>query len=409
MIAEILSVGTELLMGQIANTDAQYISRRLSELGITIYRQVTVGDNPARVKEAIRQALTRCDIVITTGGLGPTEDDLTKEMVAEVLNREMALDEESLNRITAYMQRIGREMTRNNLKQAMFPDGAIIMPNQCGTAPGCIVTEGEKTVAVLPGPPHELKDMFDRELAPYLAKRSGVVIESRFLHEFGIGESMLETRLLDLVHTENPTLARYCGAGEVMARITARAEDRESAIRLIEPLEEEIRARLGGAVYGLGVDYDLPHAVYDLLRARGETVCFAESLTGGRIAASVVDCPGASEVLKESYVTYCDSAKARVLGVSEETLAKCTAVSAECAREMAEGARKRSGADWGVSATGYAGPDGGDDAHPVGTVFIGVSGRDGTEAFEFHFTGSRDWVRTLAKSNALNRLRLRLK
>ena len=409
MIAEILSVGTELLMGQIANTDAQYISRRLSELGITIYRQVTVGDNPARVKEAIRQALTRCDIVITTGGLGPTEDDLTKEMVAEVLNREMALDEESLNQITAYMQRIGRELTRNNLKQAMFPDGAIIMPNQCGTAPGCIVTEGEKTVAVLPGPPHELKDMFDRELAPYLAKRSGVVIESRFLHEFGIGESMLETRLLDLFHTENPTLALYCGAGEVMARITARAEDRESAIRLIEPLEEEIRARLGGAVYGLGVDYDLPHAVYDLLRARGETVCFAESLTGGRIAASVVDCPGASEVLKESYVTYCDAAKARVLGVSEETLAKCTAVSAECAREMAEGARKRSGADWGVSATGYAGPDGGDDAHPVGTVFIGVSGRDGTEAFEFHFTGSRDWVRTLAKSNALNRLRLRLK
>ena len=396
MIAEILSVGTELLMGQIANTDAQYISRRLSELGITIYRQVTVGDNPARVKEAIRQALTRCDIVITTGGLGPTEDDLTKEMVAEVLNREMALDEESLNQITAYMQRIGREMTRNNLKQAMFPDGAIIMPDQCGTAPGCIVTEGEKTVAVLPGPPHELKDMFDRELAPYLAKRSGVVIESRFLHEFGIGESMLETRLLDLFHTENPTLALYCGAGEVMARITARAEDRESAIRLIEPLEEEIRARLGGAVYGLGVDYDLPHAVYDLLRARGETVCFAESLTGGRIAASVVDCPGASEVLKESYVTYFDSAKARVLGVSEETLAKCTAVSAECAREMAEGARKRSGADWGVSATGYAGPDGGDDAHPVGTVFIGVSGRDGTEAFEFHFTGSRDWVRTLA-------------
>ena len=409
MIAEILSVGTELLMGQIANTDAQYISRRLSELGITIYRQVTVGDNPARVKEAIRQALTRCDVVITTGGLGPTEDDLTKEMVAETMNREMVLHEESLNRISAYMKRIGREMTENNRKQAMFPAGAIIMPNQCGTAPGCIVTEGEKAVAVLPGPPHELKDMFDRELAPYLAKRSGVVIESRFLHEFGIGESFLETQLIDLFHSENPTLALYCGAGEVMARITARAEDRESAIRLIEPLEEEIRARLGGAVYGLGVDYDLPHAVYDLLRARGETVCFAESLTGGRIAASVVDCPGASEVLKESYVTYCDAAKARVLGVSEETLAKCTAVSAECAREMAEGARKRSGADWGVSATGYAGPDGGDDAHPVGTVFIGVSGRDGTEAFEFHFTGSRDWVRTLAKSNALNRRRLRLK
>ena len=201
MIAEILSVGTELLMGQIANTDAQYISCRLSELGITIYRQVTVGDNPARVKEAIRQALTRCDVVITTGGLGPTEDDLTKEMVAETMNREMVLHEESLNRISAYMKRIGRKMTENNRKQAMFPAGAIIMPNQCGTAPGCIVTEGVKAVAVLPGPPHELKDMFDRELTPYLAKRSGVVIESRFLHEFGIGESFLETQLIDLFHS----------------------------------------------------------------------------------------------------------------------------------------------------------------------------------------------------------------
>ena len=178
----------------------------------------------------------------------------------------MVLHEESLNRISAYMKRIGREMTENNRKQAMFPAGAIIMPNQCGTAPGCIVTEGEKAVAVLPGPPHELKDMFDRELAPYLAKRSGVVIESRFLHEFGIGESFLETQLIDLFHSENPTLALYCGAGEVMARITARAATHEAAIRLIEPLEAEIRARLGDAVYGAGVDYDLPHAVYDLLK-----------------------------------------------------------------------------------------------------------------------------------------------
>ena len=409
MIAEILSVGTELLMGQIANTDAQYISRRLSELGITIYRQVTVGDNPARVKEAIKQALTRCDIVITTGGLGPTEDDLTKEMVAEVLGREMVLDEESLQRMTAYMNKIGREITPNNYKQAMFPVGARIMPNQCGTAPGCIVTEGEKAVAVLPGPPHELRDMFDRELAPYLAEKSGVVIESRFLHEFGIGESSLETRLIDLFHSENPTLALYCGAGEVMARITARADDRETAVHMMEPLEKEIRARLGDAVYGTGMDYDLPHAVYDLLKLRGETVCFAESLTGGRIAAAIVDCPGASDVLKESYVTYCDDAKMRILGVSQDTIQKFTAVSEACACEMADGARRLSGADWGVSATGYAGPDGGDSAHPVGTVFVGVSGKSGTQAFEFHFKGGRDWVRTLAKSNALNQLRLQLK
>ncbi len=410
MIAEILSVGTELLMGQIANTDAQYISRRLGELGINIYRQVTVGDNPARVKEAIRQALTRCDIVITTGGLGPTEDDLTKEMVGEVMNRKMVLHEESLRRIESYMGQIGREMTPNNRKQAFFPEGARIMPNRCGTAPGCIVTEGEKTVAVLPGPPHELRDMFDCELAPYLAERSGATLRSRYLHEFGIGESSLETQLLDLFHTDNPSLALYCGAGEVMMRITASSaiHEKKDAEKecddLIAPLEKEIRARLGNTIYGTGVDYDLPHAVFDLLKARNETVCFAESLTGGRIAASVVDCPGASDVLKESYVTYSDEAKARLLNVSQTTLQNHSAVSAECASEMAQGARIRSGATWGVSATGYAGPDGED----VGTVFIGISGADKTEVKAFHFKGNRDRIRTLAKSNALNELRLRL-
>ena len=222
MIAEILSVGTELLMGQIANTDAQYISRRLSELGVNIYRHTTVGDNPARVKEAVRQALSRADIVITTGGLGPTEDDLTKEMVAETLGLEMQLHQPSLDAMLSYMTQLGRPITENNRKQAYFPVGAIVMPNRCGTAPGCIVERDGKAVAVLPGPPHELKDMFDCELAPYLAARSGVHIESRFLREFGIGESSLETLLMDLFHTDNPTLALYCGPGEVMARITGK-------------------------------------------------------------------------------------------------------------------------------------------------------------------------------------------
>ena len=231
MIAEILSVGTELLMGQIANTDAQYISRRLSELGVTLYRHTTVGDNPARVKEALGQALDRADMVITTGGLGPTEDDLTKEMVGEYFGLKMVLHQPSLDEIESYMNRIGRPMTDNNVKQAYFPEGAIIMPNLCGTAPGCIVERGGKAVAVLPGPPRELKDMFDRQLAPYLARRSGMHIESRFLRVFGIGESLLETMLIDLFHTENPTLALYCGAGEVQARISARAEDGRAGAR----------------------------------------------------------------------------------------------------------------------------------------------------------------------------------
>ena len=406
MIAEILSVGTELLMGQIANTDAQYISRRLSELGVTLYRHTTVGDNPARVKEALGEALSRADIVITTGGLGPTEDDLTKEMVAAYFGLEMALHHPSLRAIEEFMRRIGRGTAENNRKQAYFPKGAIVMENLCGTAPGCIVESGDKAVAVLPGPPRELKDMFDRQLAPYLARRSGAHIESRFLRIFGIGESLLETRLIDLFHSENPTLALYCGPGEVQARVTAMAPTREEALARVAPLAAEVIRRVGDHYYGDGADNSLENVVFEALRRHGERVSFAESCTGGLIAARLVAIPGASEVLDEAHVTYADAAKARVLGVRRETLETYSAVSAQCAREMAEGARRISGADWAVSTTGYAGPDGGTEADPVGTVYVGVAGPDGTQVERFFFNGSRDWVRTLAASHALNALRL---
>lgn len=408
MIAEILSVGTELLMGQIANTDAQYISRRLAELGIVLYRHTTVGDNPARVKEALGEALNRCDIVITTGGLGPTEDDLTKEMVAEYFGLPMELHQPSLDAIVARMTATGHPMTENNFKQAYFPVGATILPNACGTAPGCVVEAAGKAVAVLPGPPHELQDMFEKQLSPWLARRSGAHIESKFLRVFGIGESRLETLLTDLFHTDNPTLALYCGPGEVQARITAQAADRETALAMIAPLEAEIRRRLGDAVYGEGVENAIEKTAFTLLKQRGETVTFAESCTGGLLAARLVGVPGASEVLHESHVTYSDAAKARVLGVKEETLAAHTAVSAETAIEMAEGARKISGADWAVSTTGYAGPDGGADGTPVGTVYIAVAGKDGTAVKECHFRGQRAYVRTLAASWGFNLLRLEL-
>ena len=408
MIAEILSVGTELLMGQIANTDAQYISRRLAELGIVLYRHTTVGDNPARVKEALGEALNRCDIVITTGGLGPTEDDLTKEMVAEYFGLPMELHQPSLDAIVARMTATGHPMTENNFKQAYFPVGATILPNACGTAPGCVVEAAGKAVAVLPGPPHELQDMFEKQLSPWLARRSGAHIESKFLRVFGIGESRLETLLTDLFHTDNPTLALYCGPGEVQARITAQAADRETALAMIAPLEAEIRRRLGDAVYGEGVENAIEKTAFTLLKQRGETVTFAESCTGGLLAARLVGVPGASEVLHESHVTYSDAAKARVLGVKEETLAAHTAVSTETAIEMAEGARKISGADWAVSTTGYAGPDGGADGTPVGTVYIAVAGKDGTAVKECHFRGQRAYVRTLAASWGFNLLRLEL-
>ena len=405
MIAEIVSIGTELLMGQIANTDAQYISRRLSELGIGLYRQQVVGDNPARVKEALSAALSRADLVITTGGLGPTEDDLTKEAVAEVLGLPMALDGDSLRAIEAFMGSVGHPMAENNRKQAWFPRGARILPNACGTAPGCVVEAGEKAVAVLPGPPHELKDMFERQLAPYLAARSGGHMESRYLRIFGIGESAVENRLRDLFHSDNPTLALYCGPGEVQARVTARGED---AGALIGPVADEIRERLGDAVYGEGLDNSIEKVVVGLLRRRGETISFAESCTGGMVAARLVDVPGASNVLNEAHVTYADAAKARALGVKPETLERYTAVSAQCAREMAEGARRVSGATWAAATTGYAGPDGGEDGTPAGTVFIAVAGPDGTTVEERRFKGTRQFVRTVATSWALNAVRLRI-
>ena len=406
MIAEILSVGTELLMGQIANTDAQFISRRLGELGVTIYRHSTVGDNPARVREALQEALSRSDMVITTGGLGPTEDDLTKEMVAEYFGLEMELHQPSLDALKAFMERFGKKMTPNNLKQAYFPRGCTVMPNACGTAPGCIVEQGGKTVAVLPGPPMELMDMFDRQLAPYLQARSGQVIRSRFLKIFGLGESNVETLLSDLFHSGNPTLALYCGPGEVTARITARAAAPEKAEAMMQPVYEEILRRVGEAYYGEGVNRTPADAVLELLKNRGETVTFAESCTGGLLCGAFVDCAGASDCLKESYVTYANEAKENLLGVKSETLARCGAVSGECAREMALGAARAAGADWAVSVTGIAGPGGGTAEKPVGTVWIGVAHGGAAQAREYHFRGQRQWIRKLSVVNALNQLRL---
>ena len=408
MIAEILSVGTELLMGQIANTDAQYISRRLSELGVTLYRHTTVGDNPARVKQALSEALSRSDMVITTGGLGPTEDDLTKEMVGEFFGLPMELDEKSLEAVRTRMCRLGREMTENNNKQAYFPRGAIIMPNACGTAPGCIVEHDGKAVAVLPGPPREMKDMFERQLAPWLRKRSGAHIESRFLRIFGVGESKTEMVLLDLFHGDNPTLALYCGAGEVTARISARVPLGGDAGALIAPIEAEIRRRLGNAVYaayGPGEEGQPGLNGAENAHTGGQAVATAESCTGGMLASHLIDCPGASAAVHEGHVAYSNEAKMRVLGVRAATLATYGAVSAECAQEMAEGARRVSGSDWAISTTGIAGPDGGTVEKPVGLVYVGIAGPDGVRAERLMLRGDRDWIRTLACQNALNLLR----
>ena len=329
-------------------------------------------------------------------------------MVGEFFGLPMELDEKSLEAVRARMCRLGREMTENNNKQAYFPRGAIIMPNECGTAPGCIVERDGQAVAVLPGPPREMKDMFERQLAPWLRKRSGEHIESRFLRIFGVGESKTEMLLLDLFHSDDPTLALYCGAGEVTARISARVPLGEDASAHIAPMEAEIRRRLGSAVYaayGPGEEVSLASTVLKMLAKRGETVTTAESCTGGMLISHLIDCPGASAVVHEGHVTYSNEAKMRVLGVRAETLEKHGAVSAECALEMAEGARRVSGSTWAIATTGVAGPDGGTPEKPVGLGYVGRAGPDGVHAERLMLRGDRDWIRTLTCQNALNLLR----
>lgn len=408
MKAEIVSVGTELLMGQIANTDAQYLSKRLPELGIAVYRHVTVGDNPERIKEAVQNAISRSDLVITTGGLGPTEDDLTKEMVAEVFGLPLKLDKASLDNISGYFKGLGRSMSENNKKQAYIPQGARVMPNRRGTAPGCIIESDGKIVAVLPGPPHELTDMYEQQLEPYLKQNVDRKIESKFLRIIGIGESEVETRLLDLFHSDNPTLALYCSPGEVTARITASCPPDTDPMPLIDEVEREIRRRLGDKIYAEGLDKTMPKTVLNLLIEAGATLALAESCTGGMLAAQLVEYPGASRTLLESFVSYANEAKVHSLGVSEDTLRAHGAVSAECAREMAEGARRVSGSDYAVSITGIAGPDGWTDEKPVGTVFIGLAGDFETQVVKIHLNGDRMRIRSLSCLNALNLLRLKL-
>ncbi len=406
MVCEILSVGTELLMGQVANTDAQYISQRLSALGITVYRHTVVGDNVGRLDEALSTALSRSDFVITTGGLGPTEDDLTKETVAAHFKREMHMDEASLAHIKDCMERAGKVMTDNNIKQALIPEGAIIMPNDNGTAPGCIIEEDIKTVAVLPGPPSEMKDMFEKQLFPYLKARSGQTLASRYLHIFGVGESMVETKLMDLFHLGTPTLALYCSTAETTARLSVMCPLGVDPAPILDPVEEEIRKRLGSALYAEGMEETMPKVVYRMLKERGLKVSFAESCTGGMLASSLVDQPGASDVFDESYITYSYEAKMRLLGVSAETLRTEGAVCEECAKQMAAGARNRSKSDYALAITGIAGPDGGTATKPVGLVYIGIADSNGARAQEFRFRGDRTDIRTSAIKHALNMLRM---
>ena len=413
--AEILCVGTELLLGDIVNTNAAALARGLASLGINVYHQSVVGDHPARLKKALQTALSRADLVITSGGLGPTYDDITRECTAEVMERPLILDETILEEIRGYFARTGRVMTENNRRQAMVPQGARVLPNRNGTAPGLIVSDEAKgkTVILLPGPPRELVPMWEESVVPYLMARTDRVLFSLNVHIFGMGESTVETVLRDsMIEGKNPTVAPYCTAGEVRLRVTAQAEDETTACDLCRRtlrhiMESEVGAYVYAVVPSTEGEATLEGVVIWELCHQGLTVATAESCTGGLVAKRLTDVPGSSAAFKGGFVTYTNEMKISMLGVSPDTLEKYTAVSEQTAAEMARGARLRTGSDIAVSTTGYAGPGGGTEEAPVGTVFVGISTQEETRVVRLKLSPdrSREYIRTLAASNALNLVR----
>ena len=407
--AEILCIGTELLMGDIINTNAAYLAKELAGLGINLYHQSVVGDNPERLRQSLQLALKRADIVITTGGLGPTYDDLSKETIAACFGRTLVMDEDSLARIQAHFLRLGREMTDNNKKQAMMPQGCVIFQNENGTAPGCAIEgSGElegKTAIMLPGPPREMKPMFEQQVKPYLLKDSDTRLVSHTMHFFGIGESMLEDRLRSLMEKSlNPTVAPYAKTGEVQLRVTARVKDGEDPNALLEPVMEQIRQMVGEFLYGVDVG-DLQTAAVRLLTEKGLKVAVAESCTGGYLAKRITDVSGSSKVFECGICSYSNRIKHQLLGVSERTLEEYGAISEQTATEMASGVRNLSGADIGISVTGNAGPTA-DEGKEVGLVYIGVDSPKLTKVFTLHVNrkdqDARETIRYLASSHALS-------
>ena len=381
--AELIAVGTELLLGNIANTDAQMISQGLSQLGINVYYHTVVGDNPQRVRQAVDIARGRADILITTGGLGPTCDDLTKVAVAQAFGKELVYHEPSAQRIRERFAQRGTPVTENNFQQAMVPEGCTVLDNDWGTAPGVAFQAGGTHVLMLPGPPRECAMMFRHRALPYLQQLADGVIASRTVKTFGIGESAAEALLRDLMNAlHNPTLAPYAKPTGTELRITAHAPTREEALRLIAPVEERVKAILGDKVIGVDVD-SLEEVCFALLKDRGLTVGTAESCTGGLLAKLLTDLPGSSAVFRGGVVSYTNGVKAGLLGVPQDLLDRYGAVSPQVAEAMARGAKAALGCDIALSTTGVAGPDADDRGNPIGLVYLGLAWGDQCQVTEF--------------------------
>ncbi len=406
-IAEIISVGTELLLGSTTNTDARDISIMLSEIGINVYYHTVVGDNPGRLKAAVDIAKSRADIIITTGGLGPTCDDLTKQTLAEAFGIRLIFSEEEADRIRSYFERrlSNTHMTENNLQQAYLPEGCTVFHNEWGTAPGCAFVAGGITVMMLPGPPRECISMFRHCAVPYLRSMSDSEIRSHNIRIFGMGESAVEDKLRPMMlRMENPTLAPYAKEGEVMLRVTAKAETREETDRLMEPAVEEVRKILGDVIYGIDVN-SLEETVIGLLLEKDLTISAAESCTGGILAKRLTDIPGASGAFMGGGVTYSNNAKYELADVDPEFLAEYGPYNKETALMMAEGIKNRLDTDLGIGITGLAGP-GSDDTDLIpGTAFVALATPDGTFSRSLQLGNGRERIRTMAANHALDMVR----
>ncbi len=406
MTVELICVGTELLLGNIVNTNAAFISEKCAMLGLSMYYQSVVGDNPGRLEEMVKTAMKRSDIIILSGGLGPTQDDLTKETVAKVMGKKLVEDQKARQEIQLFLERRGRTITENNWKQALVPEGCQVLYNVNGTAPGLIVKDDNTCVILLPGPPNELVPMFEEQVYPYLHKLQPEIICSKMIKLCGIGESSAETKILDLVEAQtNPTVAPYAKTGEVHLRITAKAESETAAYKLMEPVEEVLRQRFGTLIYTNDPQVTLEMAIYELLKANHLTVTTAESCTGGLVAGRLINVPGISEYLKEGYITYSNEAKQKLLGVPAEILQKYGAVSPQTAEAMAKGGAKAAEADVCIAVTGIAGPDGGSLEKPVGLVYMSCYCLGKVYTEKNQYTGSRSKIREYAVASALTLLR----
>lgn len=408
MEAEIINVGTELLMGNTVNTNATYLAQECTKLGIGIYYQTVVGDNPKRLEEAIETARNRVELLILTGGLGPTEDDLTKETVAKVFGKKLLEDETVKNEIRELFERSGKkEIAGNNWKQTMVMEGAKVLHNANGTAPGFILEEGKNTVVLLPGPPRELYPMFAEQVVPHLAAKQDGVFVTKMVKICGIGESTVEDKIKDLIESQtNPTIATYAKTSEVHIRVTAKGKDTADAEQIVKPVVEKLKKRFGNHIYTTNESVTLEECVVKLLAKHGLTVVTAESCTGGMIASAIVNVPGASSVLKESFVTYSNQAKQKYLEVSKSTLKHYTEYSEQCAKEMAKGAALANDSDISIAVTGLAGPDGGTDEKPVGLVYLSCYAKGKVVVRKHVFNGTRTMIREQSVIHALNLLRL---